>query len=250
VSNGEKKKIILQAVELRKHFGAIKAVDGVDFALEELTLHSIIGPNGAGKTTFFNCLTGKFPITEGKIFFGEQEIHNIPTHKLVRLGVCRSFQILNIFKNLPVLENLRIAIQARHPNRFNPLGKIDAKSVEEAEDLLKRIGLNQFKDTMAQELSHGDQRLLEIGITIATNPKVLLLDEPAAGLSDSELYKLVNIINELRKSMSIVLIEHDIDMVLSISDTISVMSFGKIIAEGSPEEIQNNDKVRKAYLGD
>ena len=249
MSNGERANV-LEAVELRKHFGAIKAVDGVNFALKELTLHSIIGPNGAGKTTFFNCLTGKFPITEGKIFFDRQEIHNIPTCKLVRLGVCRSFQILNIFKNLPVLENLRIAIQARHPNRFNPLGKIDEKSVEEAEGLLKRIGLIQFRDIMAQELSHGDQRLLEIGITIATNPKVLLLDEPAAGLSESELHKLVNIVNELRKSMSIVLIEHDIDMVLSISDTISVMSFGKIIAEGSPEEIQNNDKVRKAYLGD
>jgi ABC-type branched-subunit amino acid transport system ATPase component len=249
VNNG-KKSIVLEARELRKHFGAVRAVDGVSFALEELTLHSIIGPNGAGKTTFFNCLTGKFPITEGKIFFGGQEIHNIPTHKLVRLGVCRSFQILNIFKNLPVLENLRIAIQARHPNRFNPLAKVDAKSVEEAERLLERIGLSQFRDTTAQELSHGDQRLLEIGITIATNPKVLLLDEPAAGLSESELRKLVIIINELRKTMSIVLIEHDIDMVLSISDIISVMSFGKIIAEGSPEEIQNNDKVREAYLGD
>ena len=237
-------------MELKKHFGAVKAVDGVNFSLEELTLHSIIGPNGAGKTTFFNCLTGKYPITEGKIFFGSQEIHNIPTYKLVRLGVCRSFQILNIFRNLPVLENIRIAIQARHPNRFNPFAKIDPKSVEEAEELLERIGLLQFRDTTAQELSHGDQRLLEIGITIATNPKVLLLDEPAAGLSEAELHKLVLIISELRKSMSIVLIEHDIDMVLSISDIISVMNFGKIIAEGSPVEIQNNDKVRKAYLGD
>jgi branched-chain amino acid transport system ATP-binding protein len=248
--NSEGKEKILRTVDLKKHFGAIKAVDGVNFALEELTLHSIIGPNGAGKTTFFNCLTGKFPITEGKIFLQSQEIHNIPTHKLVRQGVCRSFQILNIFKNLTVLENLRIAIQARDPQRFNPLTKISKKSIEEAEVFLEKIGLQEFRHTTAQELSHGDQRLLEIGITIATNPKVLLLDEPAAGLSDSELNKLVNIINELRKTVSIVLIEHDIDMVLSISDIISVMSFGRVIAEGTPKEIQDNEQVRKAYLGD
>ena len=243
-------KIALRSQNLKKHFGAIKAVDDVNFVLEEKTLHSIIGPNGAGKTTFFNSLTGKFPITDGKIFFYDKEIQNIPTHKLVRLGVCRSFQILNIFKRSTVLENVRIAIQARHPQRFNPLAKIDPKTSEEAEKILEWIGLKEFKNTVSQELSHGDQRLLEIGITIATAPKVLLLDEPAAGLSKQELQKLIPVINELRKTMSIVLIEHDIDMVLSLSDIISVMSFGKIIAEGCPEEIQNNEKVRKAYLGD
>lgn len=243
-------KIALRSQNLKKHFGAIKAVDGVTFSLEEGTLHSIIGPNGAGKTTFFNCLTGKFPISEGKIFFEENEIQDIPTHKLVRLGVCRSFQILNIFKKLTVLENVRIAIQARHPHRFNPFIKIDRKTSEEAERILESIGLENFKNTISQELSHGDQRLLEIGITIATAPKVLLLDEPAAGLSKQELQKLIPVINELRKTMAIVLIEHDIDMVLSLSDIISVMSFGKIIAEGCPGEIQNNEKVRKAYLGD
>jgi len=243
-------KIALRSQNLKKHFGAIKAVDDVNFTLEEGTLHSIIGPNGAGKTTFFNCLTGKFPITEGKIFLGDNEIQDTPTYKLVRLGVCRSFQILNIFKRLTVLENLRIAIQARHPQRFNPFTRIDRKTTEEAEVLLERIGLFAFKDMVSQELSHGDQRLLEIGITIATAPKILLLDEPAAGLSKQELQKLIPVINELKRTMSIVLIEHDIDMVLSMSDIISVMSFGKIIAEGNPAEIQNNEKVRIAYLGD
>jgi branched-chain amino acid transport system ATP-binding protein len=248
--NGTTSKIVLRTQGLKKHFGAIKAVDDVNFTLENCSLHSIIGPNGAGKTTFFNCLTGKFPISEGKIFFNDTEIQDIPTYKLVRLGVCRSFQILNIFKRLTVLENIRIATQARHPQRFNPFTKIDPKTSEEAEELLERIGLLELKDTVSQELSHGDQRLLEIGITIATAPKVLLLDEPAAGLSKQELQKLIPVINELRKTMSIVLIEHDIDMVLSMSDIISVMSFGKIIAEGSPAEIQINEKVRKAYLGD
>jgi branched-chain amino acid transport system ATP-binding protein len=243
-------KIALRSQNLKKHFGAIKAVDDVNFTLEEKTLHSIIGPNGAGKTTFFNSLTGKFPITEGKIYFYDKEIQNIPTYKLVRLGVCRSFQILNIFKRLTVLENVRIAIQARHPQRFNPFARIDSKTSEEAEELLETIGLKDFSGKVSQELSHGDQRLLEIGITIATAPKVLLLDEPAAGLSKQELQKLIPVINELRKSMSIVLIEHDIDMVLSMSDIISVMSFGKIIAEGNPSAIQNNEQVRKAYLGD
>jgi len=244
------KKIVLKSVGLKKYFNAIKAVDDVNFSLEEGTLHSIIGPNGAGKTSFFNCLTGKFPITEGKIYFEDKEIQNIPTNRLVRLGVCRSFQILNIFKRLTALENIRIAIQARHPQRFNPFTRIDPKTTEEAEAVLDRIGLLDYRDSVSQELSHGDQRLLEIGITIATAPKVLLLDEPAAGLSRQELQKLVPIINELRKTMAIVLIEHDIDMVLSISDVISVMSFGKIIAEGTPAEIHNNEKVRKAYLGD
>ncbi|MDP2791298.1 MAG: ATP-binding cassette domain-containing protein, partial [Rectinemataceae bacterium] len=123
-------KIALRSQNLKKHFGAIKAVDDVNFTLEEGTLHSIIGPNGAGKTTFFNSLTGKFPITAGKIYFYDKEIQNIPTYKLVRLGVCRSFQILNIFKRLTVLENVRIAIQARHPQRFNPFTRIDHKTLE------------------------------------------------------------------------------------------------------------------------
>jgi len=244
------KKAILKTYELKKHFGALKAVDGVDFTLEEGTLHSVIGPNGAGKTTFFNCLTGKYPITSGQIYFEDEEIHQIPTYKLVRLGVCRSFQILNIFKNLSALENIRIAIQARHPNRYNPFVSIDKDSVEGAAKILDKIGLLDLQDSVAQELSHGDQRLLEIGITIATQPKILLLDEPAAGLSEVETQRLVEIINELRQDHSIVLIEHDIDMVLSISDIISVMSSGLIIAEGTPEEIQKNEKVRKAYLGD
>ena len=248
--SNEKDKIVLRTENLEKYFGAIKAVDGVNFSLEENTIHSIIGPNGAGKTTFFNSLTGKFPITKGKIFLHEKEIHNIPTYKLVRLGVCRSFQILNIFKNLSVLENIRIAIQARYANRFNPFARIDKKSIEEAEVILEKIGLMQFRDTTAQELSHGDQRLLEIGITIATDPKILLLDEPAAGLSESELYKLVKILNDLRNRVSIVLIEHDIDMVLAVSDIISVMSYGKIIAEGNSSAIQNNKEVCAAYLGD
>ena len=164
-------KIALRSQNLKKHFGAIKAVDDVNFTLEEKTLHSIIGPNGAGKTTFFNSLTGKFPITEGKIYFYDKEIQNIPTYKLVRLGVCRSFQILNIFKRLTVLENVRIAIQARHPQRFNPFARIDNKTSEEAEELLETIGLKDFSGKVSQELSHGDQRLLEIGITIATDRK-------------------------------------------------------------------------------
>jgi len=246
----ENNRIVLRTEGLEKHFGAIKAVDGVDFSLEEFTIHSIIGPNGAGKTTFFNTLTGKYPLTKGKIFLHEEEIHNIPTYKLVRLGLCRSFQILNIFKELTVLENLRVAIQARYANRFNPFVKIDPKSIEEAEVILEKINLTRFANTIAQELSHGDQRLLEIGITIATNPKILLLDEPAAGLSESELHHLVRIMNDLRKTVSIVCIEHDIDMVLEVSDVISVMSYGKVIAEGNSLEIQHNDKVREAYLGD
>ncbi len=241
---------ILQTAGLKKHFGALKAVDGVDFILEEGTLHSVIGPNGAGKTTFFNCLTGKYPITYGKILFQGEEIHHIPTHKLVRLGLCRSFQILNIFGNLTVLENVRVAIQARNKNRFNPFAKVDGKSIEEAEEILEKVGLYQQKDSIAQEMSHGDQRLLEMGITIATQPKILLLDEPAAGLSETETKSLVKIIQDLRKDHSIVLIEHDIDMVLSISDVISVMSYGKVIAKGTPAEIQNNVKVKEAYLGD
>ncbi len=242
---------IFRTEGLCKYFDSLKAVDGVDFAVEEGSIHAIIGPNGAGKTTFFNMLTGNFPPTAGKIFFRDEDITGLPPHIITRKGIGRSFQISNIFGGLSVFENVRVAVQATYGDapgilvRPKWLGEVDDK----AEAIMERVGLTRFAHVQAATLSHGDEKRLEIGLVIAANPSLLLFDEPTAGMSLDESKQTMQMLQDLSKQHTIVLIEHDMDLVMSLSSKITVLQNGRTIAEGSPAEIKGNQQVQQAYLG-
>ncbi len=243
--------IILEAKGVTKKFGAMVAVDDVDLQVREKQIHAVIGPNGAGKTTFFNCLTGLLTNDAGTVTLKGRDITDLPPYKRIDLGLSRSFQIVNIFQNLSVLENMRVAVQAASKHRFDIIS--DAEGLPEladrARELLGVVGLAAKPDAIAANLSHGDQRLLEIGLSLATNPEIILLDEPFAGLTDSERTFTAALIQQLAEKHTMLVIEHDIDRVLAISDIITVLHQGKVLARGTPEEIQNNADVQAAYLG-
>ena len=234
-----------------KRFGALVAVDGVDLVVRQGELHSIIGPNGAGKTTLFNCLTGLLQSDAGGITFEGRDISRLPPYGIAAHSVARSFQIISIFQQLTVFENVRIAAQAGSRHRFSLAGNPDrlADVNQTAREVLGLVGLVGLENTTAANLSHGDQRLLEMAIALATSPRLLMLDEPLAGLSPAERTRTARLIRNLAGEHTIVLIEHDIDRVLELSDRITVMHQGKVIAQGSPEEIQRNQAVQEAYLG-
>jgi ABC-type branched-subunit amino acid transport system ATPase component/ABC-type branched-subunit amino acid transport system permease subunit len=243
--------VLLDVRDLEKRFGALAAVDHATFQVRRGELRSIIGPNGAGKTTLFNLLTGLLPPDAGHATFGSTAIAGLPPHRIVAAGISRSFQIISVFHALTVFENVRIAVQAKHPSRFAMLARAEGFADVNAEALriVERVGLSERADVIAANLSHGDQRLLEIGIALATHPALLLLDEPLAGLAASERVRVADLIRTLRQSVTIVLIEHDIDQVLALSDRITVLHQGRVIAEGAPAEIQSNADVQTAYLG-
>jgi ABC-type branched-subunit amino acid transport system ATPase component len=225
-------------------------VDGVTLEVEKGELRSIIGPNGAGKTTLFNVITGLLPIDGGQVKFKGEEITGLMPNQVVAKGVSRSFQIISIFQDLTVFENLRVAVQARTPHRFNFFSITEELEEinQEADRIIATVGLIGREGMKASSLSHGDQRLLEIGLSLATNPEMLLLDEPLAGLSPRERTRVAKLIKQLSGEHTLLLIEHDIDRVLSLSDRITVLNQGKVIAEGTPQEIQQNPKVQEAYL--
>jgi branched-chain amino acid transport system ATP-binding protein len=243
---------ILQTENLSKSFGALSAVKDVSLAIEAGSLHSIIGPNGAGKTTLFNLLTGTFPPTSGKIFLDQKEITGTPAHRIAHLGLARSFQRTNVFPAFSLFQNVWIAAFATGPSWGGLLYKKISgypEAAERSRQALTDVGLDTKSHHLAREISHGEQRQLELAIALAAAPRVLLLDEPAAGLSPEETRNMVALVRKLKGRYTIVLIEHKIDIIMSVSDRISVMHFGSLIAEGSPEEIQRNPEVRRAYLG-
>jgi branched-chain amino acid transport system ATP-binding protein len=227
------------------------ATNCVCINIEENGLRSVIGPNGAGKTTFINIVTGRIPASSGKVFFQGKDITNKPTHELVKMGICRTFQITSIFQKLSVFENVRIAKQARLGGtlRIFSTKKSLRKVTEETWAILERLGLQDLAHQPAKNLAYGDQRVLEVAIALAGDPNILFLDEPTAGMSPAETRHISKLIKGLSEEISIVLVEHDMDMVMSVSDKISVLQYGSIIAEGKPEEIKNNPQVREAYLG-
>jgi branched-chain amino acid transport system ATP-binding protein len=245
---------LLRTEKLRKYFGVVSAADDIDLQIEEGVLTSIIGPNGAGKTTLINLLTGNILPDSGKVFFCNEEVTRLPIHKRVRKGMCRSFQIMNIFPKLSVYENVQIPIFSfmnRSLRFFKPVRS--HKDVNERVDqLLNEIGLLNKKELPAGTLSHGDQRLLEIGLAMASEPKLLFLDEPTAGMNPVERVKVLENIRRLsrEKQSTFVIVEHDMDIVFSLSDRIVVLHRGQILAEGKPEQIKENEDVRKVYLGE
>ena len=242
---------LLCTENLCRSFGGVMATNRVCFSVDNQGLTSIIGPNGAGKTTFINIVTGKIGASSGKIFFKGKEITNKPTHELVKMGICRTFQINSIFENLSVFENLRIARQAKDGGSLRIFSsKQSLKTVtEKTWDLVERLGLKDLAARPAKNLAYGDQRVLEVAIAMAGDPEILFLDEPTAGMSPTETRQISKLIKGLANEICVVLVEHDMDLVMSISDRITVLQYGCTIAEGTPEEIRNNEQVREAYLG-
>ena len=243
---------LLETKSLSKSFGALGAVKDVTLEITEGSLHSIIGPNGAGKTTLFNLLTGAFPPTSGRIVFDGKDITGTPANRIAHLGLARSFQRTNVFPAFSLFDNVWTAAFATGRS-WNGLlwRKTDRypEATERARAALSDVGLLSKADVAAREISHGEPRQLELAIALAAAPRVLLLDEPAAGLSPEETRNMVALVRKLKGRYTIVLIEHKIDIIMSVSDRISVMHFGSLIAEGPPQEIQRNPEVRRAYLG-
>ncbi|HZP35050.1 MAG TPA: branched-chain amino acid ABC transporter ATP-binding protein/permease [Methylomirabilota bacterium] len=242
---------LLESRGLRKTFGGLAAVNGVDFQVRPGELRSVIGPNGAGKTTFFNLLTGVLPPSDGRILFKGQDITGLPAHVVSRLGIARSYQVTNIFGDLTVYENVRIAAQSR-VTHYRFWGRADALAAvnRRAEEILLHLGLSAQRHALARELSHGEQRYLEIGIALATDPDFLLLDEPTAGMSPDETRRTAAFVRKLAGYVTIVVVEHDMEVVMGISDRITVLNYGEILAEGTPAEIRENADVRRVYLRD
>jgi branched-chain amino acid transport system ATP-binding protein len=243
---------LLETDALTKSFGALAAVNDVSLRVEAGTLHSIIGPNGAGKTTLFNLLTGTFAPSSGRILFDGKEITGTPADRVAHLGLARSYQRTAVFPAFSLLDNVWVAAFSTSKTWHGLLWRRTERYPEvtqRARAALSDVGLLAKEDVPAKHISHGEQRQLELAIALAAAPRVLLLDEPAAGLSPEETRKMVALVRTLKGRYTIVLIEHKIDIIMSVSDRISVMHFGRLIAEGKPEEIQKNPEVRRAYLG-
>jgi branched-chain amino acid transport system ATP-binding protein len=243
---------LLETKNLSKSFGALTAVGGVSLAIEAGTLHSIIGPNGAGKTTLFNLLTGTYRPDSGTIVFDGRDITGTPAHRVAHLGLARSFQRTNVFPAFSLLDNVWTAAFATGSSRrglmWRPAGRYP-EAEERSRAALADVGLADKADQPARSISHGEQRQLELAIALAAAPRVLLLDEPAAGLSPEETRRMVALVRSLKGRYTIVLIEHKIDIIMSVSDRISVMHFGGLIAQGTPAQIKADPAVRRAYLG-
>jgi branched-chain amino acid transport system ATP-binding protein len=230
----------------------VVAVDGVTLELAAGEVHALIGPNGAGKTTLIHQIAGSLPVDAGQIVFLGKDITRLPAHQRVAAGLARSYQITSIFRRFSVLDNLALAVQARSGSSFSfwrPVAEEAALS-EEAQAIASRIGLSERTGFLASSLSHGEQRALEVGLALATRPKLVLLDEPMAGMGPEESRRMIALISRIRTEVTVLLVEHDMDAVFRLADRISVMVNGRLIATGSPEEIRLSGEVRKAYLGD
>ena len=241
---------ILKTVKLTKNFGGLCAILDVNFSVKEGDHQSIIGPNGAGKSTFFKLITGDLKPSGGQITFLDKDITFLPSTVISHLGIAVAYQITNIFPMLTVFENIRVAAQSRKTT-FNLWAKVSSlrDCDEKALAILEEINLSGMKDVMANNLSHGDRKRLEIGIALATQPKLLLLDEPTAGLSPKETRETIELIKRIGKNLTIVMVEHKMKVVMEVSNKITVFHYGRILAQGKPDEIRNNEEVRKVYLG-
>ena len=244
---------LIECHEVTRRFGGLIAVDNVDMTVEAGETRAIIGPNGAGKTTLFNLLTGVLTASEGQVIFEGRNITSLPVHDIIQRGISRTFQLTHLFPELSVLENVRIAAQARNNRRWYFLGGSqiinDSKAV--ALEAIKKLGLGDRATIQAGMLSHGDQRLLEIAMALSQNPKLLLLDEPTQGLSIEETERAINILKDLLNStdLTVILVEHDMEVVFRLAEKITVLHRGRVIADGSPETVKADNTVQEAYLG-
>jgi len=243
---------ILRAKGVIKRFGKFAAVQGVDLSVAPNTIHSVIGPNGAGKTTLFHTLTGTLAASAGTIEFDGIDVTRLADHQRVRKGIARSFQVTSLFPTLSVRENLRLAAQGTHRMRLSDswLPPTGSRSCEEVvSGILERLDLVRTAEIPAGTLSHGQQRRLEVGMALAARPKAIFLDEPTSGMGVDDIDAMKSLIHGLRRDHTVVLIEHNMGIVMDISDTVTVMQLGQVLVEGPPEMIRNDERVRAAYLG-
>jgi branched-chain amino acid transport system ATP-binding protein len=243
---------ILKCAGVFKNFGGVPAVAGIDLQVQEGHIHSVIGPNGAGKSTFFNLISGELPLSAGTVYFRGHDITHTPSHVLPHMGISRCFQLTNVFPKLSVFENVWAAMFAREKGgpldflrKFTRFPDINRKT----EEIIEEVGLSHKATERAETLSHGQSRMLEVAITLAGLPTLMLLDEPTQGLAPEATHEMTDLIKRLAKNHTILLIEHKMHIVMEISDVISVLHLGQIIAEGKPDEIQRNELVQDAYLG-
>jgi branched-chain amino acid transport system ATP-binding protein len=245
---------ILRTEHVSRSFGGLQAVRDVSIQIERGAFHSIIGPNGAGKTTLFNMLSGALRPTAGQVYLRERDITGMPLHRVAHLGVGRAYQITSLFPNLSVLENVRLAAQAKGGDSFKLWRASSSlrRYLERAEQVIGLVGLAGREQALASTLAHGDKRKLELALLLAGDPELLLLDEPTAGMASSQVPELIAIVEQLRRSgeRTIVLVEHRMDVVMAVSDRITVMHQGAVLAEGGPREIAADARVQQAYLGE
>jgi len=243
---------MLEVKGLTKSFGALRASDGIDFDVREGETHAVIGPNGAGKTTFIGQLAGNLRPDSGRIVFAGEDITALPAPKRARRGLARSFQITSIYPEFSALENVALAVQAHagHSFRFWRDARSDPRLLEPARGLLGEVGLGERLHVVAANMSHGEHRQLEVAMALATHPRLLLLDEPMAGMGAEESQRMIALLASLKARHAIILVEHDMDAVFRLADRISVLVYGRIIATDAPQRIKMNEAVRKAYLGE
>jgi len=243
---------VLSLKKVGKRFGGVVAVDGVDLDVAQGEVHALIGPNGAGKTTLIGLIAGTMPSDQGEIVFRNDYLTHAKPHARVAAGLARSYQVTSIFRRFSVLDNLALAVQARSGSSFSFWKPVAQESAlfDEARAIAAEVDLKARLSSPGNELSHGEQRALEVGLALATRPKLVLLDEPMAGMGPEESQRMIALIKRIRAQVTVLLVEHDMDAVFRLADRISVMVNGRLIATGAPEDIRRNQEVRRAYLGD
>ena len=242
----------LQINDIHKDFSGLKVLTGVNFTVKEKERHAVIGPNGAGKTTLFNIISGKFGASSGQILFKGRNISGKSAHTINRLGMSRSFQITNAFQELSVFDNIRSGVRSRYGMRYHFLRRPEnnVEINEKTQSIVEEVGLKDVSHMPVSALSYGQQRALEIGITLSTEPELILLDEPTAGMTREETNHAIRMIDRVTAGRTLIIIEHDMEVVFSLADTVSVLHYGTILVSGKPDDIRNDQRVKDAYLGD